>query len=78
MREKLDKIFIHHVLHEKSWTAYKLAKQTGLSQPAILNYANGKRTLPWSTVVLIEKETGVTFGSPEHFMFGVQHPELFE
>jgi len=82
MNENLDKTYVAWVLSKKNYTAYKLAKETGISAQRFSNIKQFGSSLTWSKINIIQDRTGLLFQSPEHIAFAIryeiEHPELFK
>ena len=81
MRKNLDKTYVPYVLKVTGFTAYKLAKETGLSHATFSKVLKCKQNLNWGSIIKIEEFTGVEFLGHKHIEFAVhymeKYPELF-
>lgn len=81
INEILDKTYVLYVLDKMNWTAYELAKQSGVSNDTLSRAKSFKASLSWKTITKIENTTGIEFRSSGHILFSAQfleNPELNE
>lgn len=81
MNEILDKTYVLYVLDTMNWTAYQLAKQSGVSNETLSRAKAFKASLSWQTITKIENATNIEFRSSGHVLFSAQfleNPELNE